>query len=395
MLKAVIFDMDGVIIDSEPMHARAALMALERYNISITIHQLDEYIGSTTINMCNQFIKQFSLPCTADELLQVNDEMKATLLKDEGHTVIPYVIDLIKDLHKNGIKLIIASSSPSEAIEEVLSSLKLQEYFEGYVSGNMVKRTKPDPEIFIKAADKIGVNPSQCVVIEDSYNGVTAANAAGMTCIGFINPNSGKQDLSKAFILVEGFDEVDYAFVNKVYQHAHYEPATLFHTDRLTIRELSLDDIEDLFSICQKPEIKSYLEDFSEDLSIEKDKLKAYIRNIYHLYGYGLWGVYLKDSNRLIGRGGIEYKSDDREDYHEIGYFIDPVHQGNGYAKEFVAATIRYCFQNFEIPRIIANIEQGNLPSALLAQKVGMKKKTEMIRNNKIYDVYEIINTGY
>jgi HAD superfamily hydrolase (TIGR01509 family) len=382
--------MDGVIIDSEPMHSRAAILTMQKYNVNITLDYVHAFIGSTTYHMCEKMIEDFNLAITPQELLKVNSEMKTYLLGKEGHTVIPYIIDLMKDLYDHQIKLIIASSSPSAAIEEVMDTLAIKEYFNGYVSGMMVKNPKPAPDIFLEAARQLGVDPFECLIIEDSYNGVSAAKAADITCIGFINPSSGNQNLSKAAVLVEGFDEVDYAFINKVYQHSHMEAATIFTTDYFIIRELGTSDFEALFQIYQQPAIKEFLNDFDDNLAIEKEKLTAYIQNIYHFYGFGLWGVFSKDNNRLVGRCGIELKMLDDEEVYELGYLLDTSYQGHGYAKEFVTATIKYCFTELGIHRIVALIDKTNIRSSHLAKQVGMHCFGECINNQRECYKYEI-----
>jgi beta-phosphoglucomutase family hydrolase len=391
LLKAVIFDMDGVIIDSEPMHARAALLALSKYNVKVTLDYLYQFIGTTTYHVCQTIIKEFGLTITAEELLEANNECKKELLLQEGHEIVPYVIPLIENLYQHGLKLIIASSSPSEAIEEVMDSLQIRKYFSGYVSGNMVAHPKPAPDIFLLAAKQLGVDPSECIVIEDSYNGVTAAAAAGITSLGYLNPNSGAQDLSKAAMLVEGFDEVDYPFVNKVYQYDHMESVTILHTSNFTLRELTPQDAESLCEICRKPELRKYIDNFTDDIELEAKKLEAYMKNIYHYYGFGIWGVFLRDSNRLIGRCGVEYKKLENEDIYELSYFLDPTYQGKGYAKEFTGAVIEHCFDQLAIPQITAIIDKQNLRSIRFAKSLGMNYRGECIRDNKAYDRYELV----
>lgn len=391
MLEAVIFDMDGVIIDSEPMHSKAAILALKKYNVEITDEDLQEYIGSTTTHMCRKMVDDYQLSITPEELVAANDEIRKQILKLEGYIPVPYIIDLIKDLHSHGIPMIIASSSPSQDIEDVMEQLKIKEYFIGYVSGSMVKNPKPDPEIFLLAANRLQTSPKNCLVIEDSYNGVTAATAAGMVSIGFINPNSGNQDLNKAAILVEGFDEVDYKFINKVYQRAYLEPVTILSTEHFILRELSLDDMEDLFLICSKEEIREYITDFEDNFELEKEKLKAYIKNVFHFYDFGLWGVFKKDDNKLIGRCGIELKMVDGEEVYELGYLLDPAYQGQGYAQEFVSAAIDYCFHKLALNRIVAIIHKQNLKSMCLIEKIGMRQFGTCIRNQKECIKYEMI----
>lgn len=391
MLKAVIFDMDGVIIDSEPQHARAAVLALEKYNVSIQIEYAYGFIGTSTKVMCQRMIEDFHLAITADELLKANEEAKDYLLRTEGYPIIPYITELMWNLHRNGMKLIIASSSSAAAIESVMEHLKIREIFDGYISGMNMKRPKPAPDIFLAAAKQLGVEPSECIVIEDSYHGATAAAAAGITCIGFFNPNSGKQDLSKAAMLIEGFEEVDYHFLLRVHQRAHMDPVTILTTNRCILRELSASDADCLFAICSKPEISPFLEEFTFDPATEREKLNAYITNIYAFYDFGLWGIYLKKSNRLIGRCGIELKELDGEAVYELGYLIDPRHQGNGYAYEVVHAAIDYCLNVLTVPKITAFIAPDNTSSLHLAERLDMNNVGVYRIKQKNYYRYEIL----
>jgi HAD superfamily hydrolase (TIGR01509 family) len=389
LLKAVIFDMDGVIIDSEPMHARAAILALKKHNIDISMDYIQTFIGSTTLYMCQKMIDDFKINVTPEILLQNNNEMKAYLLEKEGYTVIPYIVDLMKNLYQNGLKLIIASSSSEDEIKKVMEALNIKQYLCGYISGTSVTHPKPAPDIFLEAAKHLDVSPEECIVIEDSCHGITAARAATMTCVGFVNPNSGNQDLSKADLLVEGFDEVDYIFLKQFYEYNN-TLKTIITTDNVIIRELSIQDIPALYTIYQQPLIRKFLDDFNESLDLEIEKHKAYIKNVYHYYGYGLWGVYLKKDGCLIGRCGIEYKRFEDKDIYEIGYLLDSSYQGLGYAKEFVSKIIHYCFLELDIHCITAIIDKNNHRSIHLAKQVGMREIGECVRNSRNCFRYEI-----
>lgn len=391
MLKAVIFDMDGVIIDSEPMHAKANVLALKKYHVDVPLSYCYSFIGSTTYLMCQKMVEDFNLDVSPEELLKANEEMKEYLLKTEGHTVVPYIIDLMKDLYSHGIKMIIASSSPAYAIEEVMHSLQINQYFESYISGMQIEKPKPAPDIFLAAAEQLKLDKDECIVIEDSNNGVNAAFSAGITCIGFANPNSGNQDLSKAAILVEGFDEIDYNFINKVYQRDHMEPVTILTTDRLIIQELCINDINALVNIYQDPETIEFLDDIMTNTDLEEEKLTAYIKNVYHFYGFGLWGIFRKDDHQLIGRCGIELKKIDSNEEYEIGYLIGKDYVRQGYGSEAATAVINYCFEKLDISRIVAIIDKRNLPSIHLAENVGMIKNSEhQCKNRSCYKYYAI-----
>ncbi|MDF2544104.1 MAG: HAD-superfamily hydrolase, subfamily variant 3 [Herbinix sp.] len=384
MLKAVIFDMDGVIIDSEPMHARANLLALQSYQVILPEHYCNRFIGSTTYYMYQTLIKEFHINASPEELLNEFNRMNDMILAKEGYTPIPDVIDLIQNLNQNGVRLAIASSSPLETIEDVLDSLHIREYFQTYVSGMQVPNPKPAPDIFLKAAEQLEVDPCECIVIEDSMNGVNAAYLAGIPSIGFINPNSGNQDLTKSAILVEGFDEVDYNFIHKVYQRANQLPVTIAITDRLIIRELSTEDFDRFYQMNQTPEIMSYISDFSEDYASEREKFLAYLKNSYPFYDYGIWGVYLKDTNELIGRCGIEAKTNDGNFSIELGYIIDPAYHRRGYGYESAMAVIDYSFSNLGIDRLYAVVASMNSASIGLIQKLGFYKDTLFTRGNQL-----------
>lgn len=319
--------------------------------------------------------------------------MEGVIIDSDGHSVIPYVIDLIRDLHQNGIKISIASSSPSVVIEEVMDTLEIRKYFHSFVSEAMIENPRPEPDLFLEATKRLGVLLSECLVIEASSHGVTAANAANMTCIGYFNPHFGNQDLSKATILVEGFDEIDYRFINRIYQYDHMEPVEIIQTEHFIIRELDVNDIKSLFHIYQQPHIREFLDDSPENLEEEIEKHKAYIRNIYHFYGYGLWGVFSKVDGSLVGRGGIELKQLEDETIYEIGYLIAEGYQGQGYAREFVSGILHYSFSELEIPQIVAVIDKSNFPSLRLANRVGMRKYGECTRNNR--DCYKYVIKNY
>lgn len=387
MLKAVIFDMDGVIIDSEPMHAQAAILALKQFHVDVTLEYLEKFIGTTLRKMCEQTIEEFHMKnVSVDDLVKANNHFKKILLEKDGLTAIPYVVDLIKNLYENGLKLIIASSSPVEAIENVMDSLEIRACFQGYISGSSVPNPKPSPDIFLAAAKKLGVNPKECIVIEDSFHGVTAAKAANMTCIGYKNPHSGNQNLRKADILVEGFDEIDHSFLLELYQQC-FADRTSLSTERTIIRELTIEDIPSLYQILSQTEIQEYMDVNLDTLEEEIEKHRAYMDTVYRYYGYGLWGVFLKENNQLIGRCGIELKSIDGIPTYELGYLLDRTYQGLGYGTEAVKEVIRYSFQSLQVPHMIAIIDQNNLPSIKLACRVGMNKTGT--RNIKKRDCYQ------
>ncbi|MDF2589732.1 MAG: HAD-superfamily hydrolase, subfamily variant 3 [Anaerocolumna sp.] len=392
MLKAVIFDMDGVLVDSEPLHARAHVLSLRELGIDIPLEYCYQFIGSTTIHMLNTMIKDFNLVYSANELLDFYNETKKKLIAKEGYEAVPFTKELIIDLYRKGIKLAIASSSTMEEISNVVTALGISQYFTKLISGTTVPNPKPAPDVFLKAVYELDVKPDECIIIEDSYNGVCAANSANIPVIGYINEHSGQQDLTKANFLIEGFEEVNYIFINNVYQRFFNLPITVTTTTHFVIRELTTKDIPDLYRIYQNPNVKKYVEELGVNLEDSIEKHKAYIEKVYHFYGYGLWGVFIKDSNELVGHCGIQNRLINNSNEIEIGYLFDERIWGRGYAYECCKAILDYAFKELEIKQIIAVIDPQNERSIHLAERLSMKKVEEFTSSDHSFFLYKITN---
>ncbi|WOO36163.1 GNAT family N-acetyltransferase [Anaerocolumna sp. AGMB13020] len=394
MLKGIIFDMDGVIIDSEPSHALAALDALKTLNVFAALDYPYGFIGSTTEHMLKTMIKDFHLDISVDDLHMRYKDCLASRINTEGYIPVPYVQQLIKHLHSQGFLLAIASSSTPEEIKSVANALDISTYFDKLVSGTTVANPKPAPDVFLKAVNELGLRIDECIIIEDSFNGVKAACAAGIPVVGYVNPNSGNQDLSKSEILIEGFEEIDSSFLNRIYQRFHNIPLTIADSKRLLIKEIPLEDIPLLFNMYRDPIVNKFLpqiqavahnslEDFTE-------KHKAYIDSMYHFYGFGLWGVYLKDSGCFIGQCGFEQHLLDGEDVIELGFLLDSKYQGFGYGLEAVTAVINYANLSLDIKLISALTNPLNQASVSLLLKAGFRYIKTIMKDKEEYSLYTL-----
>lgn len=195
MIKAVIFDLDGVIVDSEPAYKRVDMRILDLLNISMSSSEYDTWMGTSGEEMFAQLKEKYAFPQTVKELTKMQLDFMLEDFRKGGFCAIEGMIDLINTLHtKTDFVLAVASSSPVLYIEEILNSFGISEYFKLKISGENIPRTKPAPDIYLECAKRLGFDPSECIALEDSKNGITAAKKAGMKCIAFLSSKDRNQE---------------------------------------------------------------------------------------------------------------------------------------------------------------------------------------------------------
>lgn len=186
MIKAVIFDMDGVISDTQKLHAEGESRLLARFGIHLTPAEVTKkYAGVRTKDFLNALLKTTKQTYNLDKLLEEKWQTMERLAAQSVEPV-PGALRLIKKLNKDGVPLAVASASTLNYIKTVLGALGITEYFDVIVSSEMVTKGKPHPDIFLLAAKKLGLKPINCLVIEDGISGMEAAKAAHMKCIGLV-----------------------------------------------------------------------------------------------------------------------------------------------------------------------------------------------------------------
>jgi HAD superfamily hydrolase (TIGR01509 family) len=218
MLKAVLFDMDGVIVDTEPLHRKAYFLMFKDMGIHVTEQMYTRYTGQSTINICKQLVGHFNLDTDPKTLVAIKRKhFKYLFENDTSLQLLDGVLDLIKNYHKNGLTLVLASSASMPNINRIFERFDLDRYFVAKLSGADLKQSKPHPEIFIKAAQAAGQPREQCMVIEDSSNGIKAANDAGIFVIGYDSTHSTDQDYSKANKVVSSFSQIHYHTITELF----------------------------------------------------------------------------------------------------------------------------------------------------------------------------------
>lgn len=216
MVKAVLFDMDGVIVNTEPLHRQAYFNMFDEVNIDVAPDFYDRFTGQATMAICENLCKHFELKQKPLDLLNIKRKHFKYLFDSGDLTLIDGVLDAIKDYHSNGITLVLASSASMLNIERIFNRFDLDRYFKAKISGADLKASKPHPEIFIRAAELAKAEKENCIVIEDSTNGMTAAKAAGIFCVGFRGPTSSNQDFSIADKVISDFKELPFQALEKL-----------------------------------------------------------------------------------------------------------------------------------------------------------------------------------
>ncbi len=208
--------MDGVIVDTELVHRYAYFKQFGELNIEVPEEMYTSFTGLSTRNTFQKLKEHFQLEHEVEDLIL----RKRSIFNDafdskEDLTLLDGVENLIKDFHQNGMQLIVASSASKVTIDRVFTRFNLHQYFSHIVSGEDFPNSKPHPAIFLHAASLSTAPKENCIVIEDSTNGVKAAKAADIFCVGYNSFHSKDQDLTLADVVVNHFDELNFDIVSQ------------------------------------------------------------------------------------------------------------------------------------------------------------------------------------
>lgn len=196
-LRAIIFDMDGVLVDSEPVHFEATRLLLQEHGITYTPDEEENFYGCTDREVFRQLRERYGLATHEHDLAEDWIERVVKLLPQR---IVPMsgVPDVLEQLRASGFRLALASSSSPAIVRTTIEGLGLEGIFEATVSGREVEYGKPAPDIFLEAARRLGEDPAACLVIEDSFNGLRAAHAARIPCVVVPCAATAAQDFSDA-----------------------------------------------------------------------------------------------------------------------------------------------------------------------------------------------------
>ncbi len=206
---AVIFDMDGVLVDSYFAHYESWRRLAAEYDLTVTEDDFIRHFGRTSREIVEAYwgVDRFS---TGE--ITAMDERKEAIFREILHSdfrPMPRIDALLPGLREAGFMLAVGSSGPPENVQMVLEKLAARQLFDAIVTGKDVTRGKPDPQVFLLAAERLGVAPQQCAVVEDAPAGITAAHRARMAAIGLVSTGRTPESLQEADLVVRSLTELN------------------------------------------------------------------------------------------------------------------------------------------------------------------------------------------
>jgi len=217
-LKAVIYDLDDLMVNSNGLHVKASEVVLSKFGYSqdeLPKDSGNRFVGMKVSEILEVMHSFFKLKIPLKDFEKERAEIFLELVKKELE-IFPGVIESLNFFKKEGFKIALASSGTKEYIKAVFDKFGLEKYFDIVVSGDQVKKGKPDPQIFSLACQKLEVEPDEAVVLEDATVGIESAKGAGCVCIAIKNSYTPKQDLSKADLVLDSIKEINRQILEKL-----------------------------------------------------------------------------------------------------------------------------------------------------------------------------------
>lgn len=208
---AVIFDMDGVIVDNMKYHKRAWGMFLKKYAPDMDVEEFSKHFGKVNKDLLKIV---FQRKISDEEESRFGEEKEALYREFYAEDVAPTdgLVEFLQDLKENSVKTAVASAAPKVNVDFVFEKTGLRPYFDASIDANDVTRGKPDPEIYLKTAEKLNCPPEACLVFEDSVPGIQAGRNAGMKVIGVATSHPADKLKDTEFV-IRDFTEVNFGTV--------------------------------------------------------------------------------------------------------------------------------------------------------------------------------------
>jgi len=217
MIKAIIYDLDDTMVNSDPLHARAWEELLKEYGhkfSDLPEKMRSNFIGMRVVDIVKELAAYLKLDTNPKDLYKKRIDIFLRIVEKELQ-VMPGLLSSLKLFKENNYKLAVASSGAKKYIELVLEKFDIKHYFDVVITGDDVKVGKPNPETYLVACEKLKLLPSECLVLEDATKGIQSAKAAGCSCIAVENPNIPAQVYPDADVVIHSLSELTLQVINK------------------------------------------------------------------------------------------------------------------------------------------------------------------------------------
>lgn len=288
------------------------------------------------------------------------------------------ILNLIKDLRvqQKGY-LCFSYPKPPETSNAVLYCLPEQAPEQEWCDGR-VKMTAETQFLF----DVTNCQPEECLMVSGEPCCLELAENYDMAALAYLGGDDrAKESRAAADMYAEGFEEIGWYFLQHVYERHHGLPWTILETPRCVLREFSMERLQELFSLYENQEMTKYIEPLFP-YEKEREYQKAYIKNMYGFYGFGMWIVCDRETDALIGRVGLEYREDSGGCL-ELGYAIGVPYQKQGYARETCQAVLAYAREELGADKICCLIQRENEKSFRLAERLGFTSTEDVYLEGK------------
>lgn len=236
-----------------------------------------------------------------------------------------------------------------------------------------------------KETCKVPMKQDRLLVISDSPEAVKKMTAEGIYVTGFYHPQNNDEIFEGVSYAVTDVEELTVYSYEEVYRRLAGIPWDILETERLYVRESTVEDVTDFYRIYGEPSMTDYIEDLFPEPEEERAYMQDYIRQMYGFYGFGMWTVIEKSKGRIIGRAGLDVR--EGYDLPELGFVIEKSYQQKGYAKEVCSAVLAYAKDELLFDKVQALVEKENIGSVLLLKQLGFTYQRDVVERGTIYQL--------
>lgn len=236
-----------------------------------------------------------------------------------------------------------------------------------------------------KEENKIPVKQDEILVISDSPEIIKKMAVKGFYVTGFYHPQNKNEIFEGISYAVTDVEELTVRSYEEVYCRLAGIPWDILETERLYVRESTVEDVTDFYRIYGEPSMTDYIEDLYQEPEEERAYMQDYIRQMYGFYGFGMWTVIEKKQERIIGRAGLDVR--EGYDLPELGFIIEKSYQQKGYAKEVCSAILAYAKDELLFDKVRALVEKENIVSVHLLKQLGFTYERDVTERGTVYQL--------